>query len=199
MANTWLLRSFHWTFEVFTEFCPLWLVATQMFSDLCELWELLHLQISVCLCSVTGNFTQVLNNSSRSSYADFWSSFAAQLPPFWNFAIQLLAVSLYTKLQMLSSARLVCSSWDSLSLDHGLKYDSRQKTRTISPPPSPRYVYLSSLMDHILPYLLSIAWKQLFHIFWSAVWLFWWQGKPDSCYRIVVRCGSQELTEGKAL
>lgn len=169
MANTWLLWSFHWTFEVFTEFSPLWLVATQMFSDLCELWELLHLQISVCLCSVTGNFTRVLNNSSRSSYADFWSSFAAQLPPFWNFAIQLLAVSLYTKLQMLSSARLVCSSWDSLSLDHGLKYDSRQKTRTISPLPQPPLYLSSSLMDHILPHLLSIAWKQLFHIFWSVV------------------------------
>ena len=149
MANTWLLWSFHWTFEVFTEFSPLWLVATQMFSDLCELWELLHLQISVCLCSVTGNFTRVLNNSSRSSYADFWSSFAVQLSPFWNFAIQLLAVSLYTKLQMLSSARLVCSSWDSLSLDHGLKYDSRQKTRTISPlPQPPLYLSLFSYGSH---------------------------------------------------
>lgn len=101
---------------------------------------------SICLCCVSGTFTLVLNNNSRRSYADFWSSFAPQLPPFWNFAIQLLAVSLDTKLQMLSSARLVCSSWDSLSLDHGLEYDSRRKTRTISPLPQPP-LYLS-LFSH---------------------------------------------------
>ena len=144
-------------FEVFTEFSQLWLVATQMFSDLCELWELFHLRISVCLCSVSENLTLVLNNNSRRSHADFWSSSSAQLPSFWNFAIQLLAVSLDTNPQMLSSARLACSSWDPSPWTMVWSMTPGRKPGQPALSPHPHYSSLSDLMDHILPHLLSIA------------------------------------------
>lgn len=126
-------------FRVFNEFSPLWLVATPMSPFLCE-----FLQLSSCSLSSLMEFHPVLSNNSKTSHVDFWSSFPAQLPPFGNFATQLLAASLTFHLQIFNSARSLHCAWDP-SPSQGLEDDSREKTRTIRG--SPR-LFLFSYGSH---------------------------------------------------
>lgn len=83
-------------------------------------------------------------------------------------------------------------------LDHGLKYDSRQKTRTISPPQPPLCLSLFSYGSHSAILACHVFESSCFIYFGRLSGCFGGKASP-LCYRIVVRCGSQELTEGKKL